>query len=113
MRIAIIGRSQTLFNSMQSLAEHHEIVCVATAREAPEYAVTSDDFLAWSSERDIPASANPSQLSSFLSAVSADIGVSVNYPSIISQGIIDLFPFGILNAHGGDLPRYRGNACQA
>jgi len=27
--------------------------------------------------------------------------------------VIDLFPLGVLNAHGGDLPRYRGNACQA
>jgi UDP-4-amino-4-deoxy-L-arabinose formyltransferase/UDP-glucuronic acid dehydrogenase (UDP-4-keto-hexauronic acid decarboxylating) len=27
--------------------------------------------------------------------------------------VIDLFKFGVLNFHGGDLPRYRGNACQA
>ena len=26
--------------------------------------------------------------------------------------MVDLFPYGILNAHGGDLPRYH-NACQA
>ena len=39
--------------------------------------------------------------------------MSLNYSSIISQDIIDLFPLGVLNAHGGDLPRYRGNACQA
>ena len=44
---------------------------------------------------------------------SIDIGLSVNYTSIISRKIIELFPLGILNAHGGDLPRYRGNACQA
>ncbi len=42
-----------------------------------------------------------------------DIAISFNYPSIISQEIINLFPLGILNAHGGDLPKYRGNACQA
>lgn len=39
--------------------------------------------------------------------------MSLNYSSIISQKVIDLFPLGILNAHGGDLPKYRGNACQA
>ena len=27
--------------------------------------------------------------------------------------MIDLFPLGVLTAHGGDLPRYRGNACQS
>ena len=42
-----------------------------------------------------------------------DIGISMNYPGIIPQSVIDCFPLGVLNAHGGDLPRYRGNACQA
>jgi len=37
----------------------------------------------------------------------------MNYTGIIPQSIIDIFPNGILNAHGGDLPKYRGNACQA
>ena len=31
---------------------------------------------------------------------------------MFSQSTIDLFPLGIL-IHGGDLPKYRGNACQA
>ena len=39
--------------------------------------------------------------------------MSINYTGVIPQTIIDLFDNGILNAHGGDLPRYRGNACQA
>ena len=42
-----------------------------------------------------------------------DVGVSLNFTKIIPKEIIDLFPLGILNAHGGDLPKYRGNACQA
>ena len=37
----------------------------------------------------------------------------MNYTGIIPQSIIDIFQYGILNAHGGDLPRYRGNARQA
>ena len=37
----------------------------------------------------------------------------MNYTGILPQSIIDIFPFGVLNSHGGDLPRYRGNACQA
>lgn len=32
---------------------------------------------------------------------------------MVPQSVIGLFPLGELNAHGGDLPRYRGNACQA
>ena len=42
-----------------------------------------------------------------------DIGVSMNYVNVISKEVISSFRLGILNAHGGDLPRYRGNACQA
>ena len=42
-----------------------------------------------------------------------DIAVSIEYSGVIAAEIIDLFPMGILNAHGGDLPKYRGNACQA
>ena len=34
--------------------------------------------------------------------VQADIGVSVNYPTIIPNSIIRLFRHGILNTHGGD-----------
>jgi methionyl-tRNA formyltransferase len=43
----------------------------------------------------------------------ADCVVSVNFTSIISANTIERYPLGVLNAHGGDLPRYRGNACQA
>jgi UDP-4-amino-4-deoxy-L-arabinose formyltransferase/UDP-glucuronic acid dehydrogenase (UDP-4-keto-hexauronic acid decarboxylating) len=46
-------------------------------------------------------------------ALKADVAVSVNYSGVIPGKITDLFPLGVLNAHGGDLPRYRGNACQA
>jgi methionyl-tRNA formyltransferase len=115
LRIAIIGRSEALFNSMQLLHERHEIVAVATARAAPEYAITAQDFLAWARERDIPAigSAGGAELDALCASVPADLALSVNYPRIIPQNIIDRFPLGILNAHGGDLPRYRGNACQA
>lgn len=42
----------------------------------------------------------------------ADVCISVNLPNLLPQQVIDLFPFGILNAHAGDLPRHRGNACQ-
>jgi UDP-4-amino-4-deoxy-L-arabinose formyltransferase/UDP-glucuronic acid dehydrogenase (UDP-4-keto-hexauronic acid decarboxylating) len=49
----------------------------------------------------------------FLAQARADIAVSINYSGVIPEEITALFPLGILNAHGGDLPRYRGNACQA
>lgn len=49
----------------------------------------------------------------FLQKAAAEIAVSINYTGVIPQEVINLFPLGILNAHGGDLPKYHGNACQA
>jgi methionyl-tRNA formyltransferase len=42
-----------------------------------------------------------------------DLGLSVNYVSIVDELSTANFRLGILNIHGGDLPRYLGNACQA
>ena len=111
MKIAIIGRTEVLFDTTVNLRESgHEIVFL-TAKEAPEYTKTAADFRALSESWDIPFAHSPkiSEFEDFLRSTDADIGVSINYPGIIPQGIINIFPFGMLNAHGGDLPRYRGN----
>ena len=36
---------------------------------------------------------------------------SINFINILPASFIEKFRFGIINAHAGDLPRYRGNAC--
>lgn len=116
MRVAIIGRTEMLYNTAILLREAgHTISCILTAREAPEYTRTAADFQALAEAWNVPfaRSARIAEHIGFLSKSRSDIGVSVNYPTIIPQEVIDLFPLGILNAHGGDLPRYRGNACQA
>jgi len=41
----------------------------------------------------------------------AQVAISANWVNIISKNILDTFPHGVLNAHAGDLPNYRGNAC--
>src|SRR5690606_24316750 len=43
-------------------------------------------------------------------ALEADVCLSVNWTTVLKQPFLDRFPHGILNAHAGDLPRYRGNA---
>lgn len=116
MKIAIIGRTELLYETVLQLKKAgHEIGCILTAKEAPEYSKTADDFRELATSLKIPF-AQGSQAKDyikFLKNVNADIGISTNYTGIIPQTVIDLFPLGILNAHGGDLPRYRGNACQA
>jgi methionyl-tRNA formyltransferase len=116
MKIAIIGRSEILYDSALALerAGHH-IVSVITAKEAPEYTRTVCDFqrLASSLNATFAVGSRIAEHEELVRVAQADIGVSFNYTGLVPSSITALFPYGILNAHGGDLPRYRGNACQA
>jgi methionyl-tRNA formyltransferase len=116
MRIAIIGRSEILYETAIYLNEHKfKIACILTSKEAPEYRRTSDDFLNLANILGVPfcKENKVENFKQFLLSANADIAISVNCTTVLQQEIIDIFPFGILNGHGGDLPKYRGNACQA
>lgn len=117
MKIAVIGRSEVLFDTLEKMSNNgHEIKLVVTSKEAPEYTKTSSDFEKKAEELSASFIYTP-KISEELSKIQAfddiDIAISMNYSGIIPQSIIDCFRLGILNAHGGDLPKYRGNACQA
>ena len=117
MRVAIIGRSELMYETaVRSKAQGHEIALIVTAKEAPEYTKTAEDFEALAKNLNVPFM-KTSKIHEIKPVVTTlepiEIAISINYTGIIPQEIIDLFPQGILNAHGGDLPRYRGNACQA
>ena len=117
MRIAIIGRTEVLLETAELLLKQgHSIPLVITAKEAPEYKKNVQDFRSFSEKIGatfIRTSRILDTFDSILSLLPIDISVSMNYVGIIPQKIIDCFRLGIVNVHGGDLPRYRGNACQA
>lgn len=116
MRVAIIGRTEILYDTAELLRQMgHDVSCILTAKEAPEYTRTAQDFQLLASEWQVPFAQGPriSDHIEFLRASNSDIAVSINYTGVVPQEVIDIFPTGVLNAHGGDLPRYRGNACQA
>ena len=116
MRIAIIGRTAALLESATRLAEAgHTIGLVVTARPAPEYGGDEQAFSEFAARHGATFLSTPTFERQMVatSAAGIDVGVSLNYPTVIGQAAIDSFRLGILNAHGGDLPRYRGNACQA
>ncbi len=118
MKIGIIGRSELTYESMlMARQKGHEITFIVTAKEAPEYKYTSQDFKDFANENNIPFVHDPkitaSKLEDLIGETFPDICISVNYSGVISSEVIEMFPGGILNAHGGDLPKYRGNACQA
>jgi len=114
MKIAIIGRSQFLYGSVVKLKEAgHEIKSIITSKASPEYKKTEKDFqkLAESVSAAFFCSKNLDEDEIMASCKDLDIGISVNWTSIIQEKHINLFKLGILNAHFGDLPKYRGNAC--
>ena len=116
MRIAAFGRTRMLYDTVKLLSENgHEIVLIGTCKEAPEYDITAADFKDLAKNLQVPffntSSINSEEVISMLTACNADIAVSFNWLTIVGQSVIDAFPYGVLNAHPGDLPRYRGNAC--
>ena len=116
MKVALLGRTKSLIDTAELLLDSdHEVVSILTAKEVSEYNFTSNDFSRYAKKIGIPFkhSTIESDYFDFLKDSNAEIALSVNFPKILSQSVIDLFPCGILNAHGGDLPHYRGNACQA
>ena len=119
MKIAIIGRSQILYDTAKlALESGHIISLIITSKAAPEYTVTEEDFRQLAGQTGARF-LNTSQINDedVIATIGEcreiDIGLSVNFVRIISAPVIKQFRLGILNCHGGDLPRYRGNACTA
>lgn len=116
MKVAIIGRTEILYETIELfLKSAYEIPLIITYKEAPEYTKTSKDFEKLANKIDAKYiyTNKLDEYKEEIKKANCEIAVSLNYSSIISQSVIELFPLGVLNAHGGDLPRYRGNACQA
>lgn len=114
MKIAVIGRTSWLYNTITRLVQSgHEVVLIITCKASPEYSKKENDFKKVAQQYNIPF-IQTIHIEDFVHIIQnsqADIAVSVNWPTILGEKIIDIFPKGILNAHPGDLPRYRGNAC--
>lgn len=119
MRVAIIGRTGALLETARLLIDAgHTIPLVITAKPSPEYTTTESEFRDLAGRIDAAYFSAPTldsgEVTHLITKLGAiDIAVSLNFPTVIGQQAIDRFRLGILNAHGGDLPRYRGNACQA
>jgi len=116
VKIAILGRTRSLLETAHLLVrEGYQVVLVATGRPAAEDTCSVDDYRSaadgWGSE--FLEKVDLLRLKVLLNQTRPDLGVSSNYPIILPAEIVDIPPYGILNAHGGDLPRYCGNACQA
>jgi len=116
MKIALIGRSEFLYLIAQSLVKSgHSIVGIVTAKESSPDSWSAKDFERFAAQLAVPfiLAPRPAVHESAISSWGAEVAVSVNFSTILEKSTIDIFPLGILNVHGGDLPKYRGSACQA
>jgi methionyl-tRNA formyltransferase len=116
VRIAVLGRTRWLLDAARALiAAGHDIVAVATARSEPFYRCGPEDFSRLAADAGAenfgPVSLSDISVRERLRAIGAELAVSINWPTIVGADVIGLFPRGVVNAHCGDLPRYRGNAC--
>ena len=115
MRIAVIGRTEMLYDSIFEIKKNHRIVLIITCEPTQsQYKNKSDDFQLLANELGadflFTKHVNSSKVINLIKKNEPDIAISVNWKTIIGQEVINSFPYGILNAHAGDLPRYKGNA---
>ena len=116
MRIAVLGRTHWLIAVVRRLlSDGHEVAFVATASAPPEYAAGQEVFAQLAEEVDAPylfaPDVNHDSFRTVLVQSGAQIGISINWPTMIRRQTCETLKHGILNGHAGDLPRYRGNAC--
>ncbi|ELS47222.1 formyl transferase family protein [Microcystis aeruginosa FACHB-905 = DIANCHI905] len=113
MRVIAIGRSEYLLNTIREIADQHELVGIVTGPATPESLAKEADFeqLARTLKCGFLFAKQIDQdCLQFCKSLNADIAISVNWMSVIRDDFISIFPKGVLNAHCGDLPKYRGNA---
>lgn len=116
MDFAAFGRTRWLHDSIVRAVDlGHRPVLIGTAAPSPEYDVGEDDFRALATKHGCPffadARINTAERVTQAKASGAAVAMSVNWPLVIGPEMRAAFPHGIVNAHAGDLPRYRGNAC--
>jgi methionyl-tRNA formyltransferase len=115
MKVAALGRTQSLYDAIQAVrARGHEIVLIGTCPAAPEYRVTERDFEALAAQLGCPffcdTAINKPEYRAMARESGAEVAISVNWMTLIGADMLGTFPHGVVNAHMGDLPRYRGNA---
>ena len=115
MRFAALGRTRALYQSIERAVERgHECVLIGTSAAASESDVGERDFESLASKLGGPyfcdVKINQQRYVELARESRAEVGISVNWKTLIREPLLSEFRHGIINAHTGDLPRYRGNA---
>ena len=114
LKVVAFGRGELLHDSIVSVQNAgHDIRLIITTEPNPEHAVGVQDFESLATrigaEFLISTRLSSREAQSAIARAAPDVAISVNWPRILGRSLHQ-FPAGALNAHAGDLPRYRGNA---
>lgn len=118
MKIGLMGRTSQLLEIGQRLAKAgYDIPFIVTCKNTlPYFYCTEEDIKKFAESIGASLFIEPdiynAEFQKKLQGFDCDISVTFSWLTILKKPIFDCFKRGILNIHGGDLPRYRGNACQ-
>lgn len=116
LRVAVLGRTEMLLEAGRRIAAAgHVVAMVGTCEASDTSAAGAEDFRRFAQEVGADyfcsAAINAPEQIAMLQAARCDIAVSMNWLTLVGPAARATFRHGIFNAHPGDLPRYRGNAC--
>jgi methionyl-tRNA formyltransferase len=116
MKFAALGRTSMLVNAAKAAMGRGHVLClVGTATPSPEYTADERDFAHLAQAAGCPFFVDGkmpgSEVLRYAAASGAEVAISVNWPRLMKSDMRSPFRHGVVNAHAGDLPRYRGNAC--
>jgi methionyl-tRNA formyltransferase len=110
-----IGRSRYLYDAIRHLlSKGYSFKAIVTEEAYEEYDVTHTDFqelaLGCAAAFLMIKSLDNEQLRQIIKDNGVRLGISANWKYIVPKTFLDLFDYGILNFHLGNLPDYKGNA---
>jgi methionyl-tRNA formyltransferase len=110
-----IGRSRYLYDGIRHLHKKGFLFKAIITEEAyDEYDIKHDDFRSLSLEIGasffMTKSLNNQEILTIIESNNIKAAISANWKYTIQPAILDLFEYGILNFHLGNLPDYKGNA---
>lgn len=108
----MIGRRRLLLNTLDAISGRCTVPLVVTCAAPATYDAQPSDFEAAAQRIGadflcVGSLHTPAVLNA-LRAADCAVAISADWPVLIRQEALDCFPYGVWNAHGGELPRYRG-----
>ena len=116
MRVGFMGRTRMLLDTIIKFQQdsQYDIAFIWTSKAESFYKCDENEFKRLSESIGCPFyySANVSQVLQSADFSLVDVVISFNFINLLPATFLNLFKFGVLNGHTGELPRYKGNACQ-